>query len=116
MKKKIFCFDLDNVICKTSANYYSHSKPIKSSIKTINKIHENGNKIIIFTARGMSTFNGNILKAKKKYFKMTEQQLKRWGVKYSKLILGKPAYDMIIDDKGFGYSLSWRKKLLKDIE
>ena len=59
-EKKIFYFDLDNVICKTSANYYSHSKPIKSSIKTINKIHENGNKIIIFTARGMSTFNGNI--------------------------------------------------------
>ena len=47
---------------------------------------------------------------------MTEQQLKQWGVKYSELILGKPAYDMIIDDKGFGYSSVWKKKLRKELE
>ena len=29
MKKKIICFDIDNVICKTKTNEYSKSKPKK---------------------------------------------------------------------------------------
>ncbi len=29
MNKKIICFDIDNVICKTTTNKYSKSKPKK---------------------------------------------------------------------------------------
>ena len=32
MKKLIYCFDLDNVLCKTPANNYKKSKPIKRNI------------------------------------------------------------------------------------
>jgi hypothetical protein len=40
MKKKlIFCFDLDNVICKTKKNYYRNSKPIYNSIDIVNKLY-----------------------------------------------------------------------------
>ena len=36
MKKKyIFCFDIDNVICKTINKNYKTSKPNKKSIKKI---------------------------------------------------------------------------------
>ena len=52
MKKKIICFDIDNVICRTnSKNNYSKSKPIKKNIKLINEIHNKGYKIILYTAR-----------------------------------------------------------------
>ena len=34
--KKIFCFDLDNTICKTSGNKYKLSSPKKKNY-TINK-------------------------------------------------------------------------------
>ena len=28
-----------------------------------------------------------------------KETIKKWGVKYHKLIMGKPSYDLIIDDK-----------------
>ena len=37
---KIFCFDLDGVICKTKQNKYSSAKPIKKVIDLINKLYE----------------------------------------------------------------------------
>ena len=39
MKKKIICFDLDSVICKTKKNFYKESIPIKKNIKVINKLY-----------------------------------------------------------------------------
>ena len=40
MKKKIICFDLDNVICNTKKNYYSKSTPKKNVIKIINELYK----------------------------------------------------------------------------
>ena len=42
------------------------------------------------------------IKSSPKGFKLTKIQL-TWNVKYHKLILGKPTYDLIIDDKALGY-------------
>ncbi len=30
-KKKILCFDIDGIICKTKKNYYRNSKSIKKN-------------------------------------------------------------------------------------
>ena len=38
----------------------------------------------------MGRNNENILKAKKQGFKQTQNQLKKWKLKYHKLIFGKP--------------------------
>ena len=35
MKKKIICFDLDNVICLTKKNFYKKSKPNNLAIKKL---------------------------------------------------------------------------------
>ena len=109
--KKIICFDLDNVICKTPKNKdYKKSKPIKRNIKTINLLYENGFRIIIFTARYMGRNKNNVQKANDQGYVSTTKQLKSWGVKYDKLIMGKPSYDIIIDDKAFNYSEDWINK------
>ena len=50
MKKKIICFDLDNVICITKKNDYKNSKPLTRNIKIINQLYEKNNHIKIFTA------------------------------------------------------------------
>jgi|MDTF01.1.fsa_nt_gb hypothetical protein len=42
----IFCFDLDNVICKTEGSDYSTSTPYNDVIKKINILYEGGNKIL----------------------------------------------------------------------
>jgi hypothetical protein len=69
-------------------------------IKIVNQLYENGNIIIFQTARGMGRFENDAQKAIETFYKMTEEQLARWGVKYHQLFLGKPAGDIYIDDKG----------------
>lgn len=110
MKKKIICFDLDNVICTTKKNYYKKSKPKKNVIKLINNLHKKGHKILIFTARGMSTYKKNIKLILKNYKLLTEKQLARWDLKYDKLIFGKPSYDIYVDDKNYNFKKNWYKK------
>ena len=50
-KKKIkkYCFDIDGIICETVKNDYKNSVPNYKVIKIINKLHELGHYIIIFT-------------------------------------------------------------------
>ena len=90
---------MDDTICKTTKKKYAQSKPIKSIISKINSLKENGHTIKIFTARYMGRNKENYRLVKKKYFKRTEKQLKKWGVNFDELILGKPSYDYFIDDK-----------------
>ena len=89
MKKKILCFDLDNVLCKTYRNYYKQSKPIKKNINFVNKLYETGYYIKIFTARFMGRNNDNIKNAKKQGLVLTKKQLSNWNVKYHKSLFFK---------------------------
>jgi hypothetical protein len=113
--KKIICFDLDNVICKTKRNNYRSSLPIKKNIKFINFLYKNGFTIKIFTARYMGRSRENIIKAKKRGYKFTLKQLKTWKVRFHNLIFGKPSYDLIIDDKSLYYKKNWTKDLKKKL-
>ena len=111
--KKIICFDIDNIICKTVNNRYINSKPNMKVINLINSLFEKGHTIKIFTARFMGRNNENITKAKKQGYNLTKKQLKKWNLKYHKLIFGKPSYDIFIDDKVMGNEKSWYTKLKK---
>ena len=111
MSKKTFAFDIDGVICETQNGDYKNSVPNKKSIKKINALHAEGNKIIIFTARYMGKNNESIDLAYNEGYEFTKKQLDRWGVKYHTLKMGKPTYDIIIDDKQFNYSESWIEKI-----
>jgi hypothetical protein len=112
MKKyeKIYCFDLDGVICRTKGNLYSESKPIIKAIKKINQLYLNNNKIIIFTSRFMGRSHENINLAYKKGYNLTFKQLKKWKLNFHKLIFGKPSYDFIIDDKSINFK-NWIKNI-----
>lgn len=111
MKKKIFCFDIDGVICKTKGRDYSNAKPISKSILKINELYEKGHYIKIFTARYMGRNNDNIKLAKKQGYKKTYTQLKRWKLKFHKLIIGKPSFDIFVDDKSIGFNKNWTNKV-----
>ena len=113
---KIICFDLDNTLCKTIRNNYHKSTPIKKNINILNKLYDSGYMIKIFTSRFMGRSKENSSKAKKLGYNLTMRQLKKWNVKYHKLIVGKPSYDLIIDDKAYGYNNKWTNKLLKIIK
>ena len=88
----VYCFDLDGTLCNTDGNNYSESTP-KKRIKLVNKLFDEGNTIIIDTARG--SVSG------KNYFFFTVNQLKSWGVKFHTVRAGvKIGADIFIDDKG----------------
>lgn len=117
MKKKTLCFDLDNTICTTNGRNYFKSKPKKKVINLINKLYDEGYFIKILTARYMGRTDDNFTKAKKMGYKMTNKQLKKWGLKFHKLFLSKPSFDVYVDDKNFNFKKDWilkfKKKYLK---
>lgn len=115
-KKIIFCFDLDNTICKTKKSDYLSSKPKKNVIKLINKLYDQGHTIKINTARYMGRNNDDIRLANKQGYKKTFKQLKRWGLKFNKLKISKLSADIYIDDKSYGYSSKWIKDFEKIIK
>tara|TARA_B100000767_G_scaffold241818_1_gene238512 strand:- start:842 stop:1207 length:366 start_codon:yes stop_codon:yes gene_type:complete len=105
--KKIICFDIDNVICRTKGKDYKRARPNIIGIKKINKLFEKGYVIKLYTARFMGRNNDNISKAKKQGYEMTKNQLKRWKIKYHKLVFGKTSFDLFIDDKSMYFKKKW---------
>ena len=63
---------------------YSDPKPVQSEIKMVNQAHESGTIIILHTGRGWNQY------------KITVEQLKKFGIKYNQLVMGKP-YGPYID-------------------
>jgi hypothetical protein len=88
---KTFCFDIDGTICSETYGNYNTAIPFPDMIRMINCLYKQGHTITIHTARGGTT--GINWEA------VTETQLKKWGVKYHHLVMGKPAADVYIDDK-----------------
>jgi len=85
---KIYVFDLDGTICEERKTFEkSLAAPKQDVIDLVNKLFDDGNTIIIYTARSWSEF------------KITEHWLKEKDVKYNVLMCGKPIYDVWIDDR-----------------
>tara|TARA_B110000503_G_scaffold65393_1_gene102810 strand:+ start:16051 stop:16425 length:375 start_codon:yes stop_codon:yes gene_type:complete len=106
MKNKIIAFDLDDTLCSRpndvehlGGDKYQHCYPIQKNIDILNKLASEGNTIYIYTARGMSTFNGNVDKIYENLYELTLTHLKEWGVNHHGLYMGKIHYDLLVDDK-----------------
>jgi len=106
--KKI-CFDLDGTLCSNTWGKYHKAKPFKKAIIKVNELYNLGFYIMIFTARFTGKNNENLGKENLDGYIFTKKQIDSWGIKYHKLILGKPNYDIIIDDKQIGYNQDWIK-------
>lgn len=111
MKPKIICFDLDNTICTTVSSNYKKSKPKKKIIHFINQLYDQGFYIKIFTSRYMGRTKDKVSLSKKKDSGHTKKQLEKWGLKYHELFLGKPSYDIFVDDKSLFFKKNWINEL-----
>jgi len=87
----IIYVDIDGTICTITGGIYTDAKPMMKRIRKINKLYAKGNTIIYWTARGTAT--------QIDWLELTKNQLDRWGCKYHELRMGKPEYDLWIDDK-----------------
>ena len=103
-----YCFDLDGTICDTPLRPddnkpgYLESTPYPFMVDQVNRLFDEGHKIIIMTARGRGSGID--------WTQLTIEQLDRWGVKYHELepMFHKPTADLFIDDKGINVE-EWKK-------
>jgi len=97
---KRFCFDLDNTLVtypKIPGDYAS-VEPIKKTIGYLRFLKEQGNYIIIYTARRMKTHKGNLGCILADVGKITLDTLERFNIPYDEVFFGKPHADFYIDD------------------
>ena len=88
----IYYIDIDETIADTPVDRdYNKSKPIYENIQKANRLFDEGNHIVYWTARGTGSGID--------WREVTEKQFESWGVKYHKLLFGKPIYDFLICDK-----------------
>lgn len=92
-------FDLDDTIQFANYRDYQNATPNKEVIEKIKLAKKNGATIIIHTARGMLSCNGDAERADKKNRDTIEQWLEAFGVPCDELRFGKPMADAYVDDK-----------------
>ena len=105
-----YCFDLDGTICDTPLRPsdlkpgYLEATPFPFMVEQVNRLYDEGNHIIIMTARGRGSGID--------WTDWTIKQLDMWGVKYHELepMFHKPTADIFIDDKGMSVE-EWKKTI-----
>jgi len=103
-----YCFDIDGTLCDTPNNEkgkpdYVNAKPFPFMVEQVNRLYDQGNYIIMQTARGKGSGIDHT--------ELTKKQLDEWGYKYHELfpMFCKPTADIFIDDKGINVE-NWKKK------
>lgn len=123
-QKKIIAIDLDDVICTRSKEYehlgpakYDYCEPILENIDLVYKLWDsNQYKIVIYTARGMAQFKGDIGTVYQKLYEKTKKQLDKWKVPYDELVMGKIHYDVLIDDKALNSDQTNFSEIIRFLE
>ena len=103
-----YCFDIDGTLCETPSDPDGHNvrywdaQPIPFMVEQVNRLFDDGHKIIMMTARGRGSG--------KDWTDLTREQLDRWGYKYHEIepMFHKPTADLFVDDKGINVE-DWKK-------
>jgi len=103
-----YCFDIDGTLCHTPNKEngkpdYHNAQPFPFMLEQVNRLYDEGNYIIMQTARG----KGSSID----HSELTKNQLDDWGFKYHELfpMFCKPTADIFIDDKGINVE-DWKKQ------
>ncbi len=103
-----YCFDIDGTLCHTPNNEkgkpdYENAQPLPFMVEQVNRLYDEGNYIIMQTARGKGSGIDHT--------ELTKKQLSDWGYKYHELfpMFCKPTADIFIDDKGID-AMVWAAK------
>ncbi|WP_321334258.1 HAD hydrolase family protein [uncultured Bacteroides sp.] len=90
--------DMDGTIC-TEEKTYSRclALPKEQAVESVNRLYDAGHTIIIYSARTWMEFE------------MTTAWLKKHGVKYHQLMMGKPIGDVWIDDRALRFEENWKE-------
>jgi capsule biosynthesis phosphatase len=99
--RKKLVIDLDGTLCvETNGQDYVNPAPRTDVIRRVNEMWQSGWDVTICTARGMNRFEGNLTLIEDAFRSCTETWLKEHRVCYDRLVFGKPAGDLYVDNKG----------------
>lgn len=111
--KKRYCFDLDGTLVSfpKKKGDYTTVEPIYRNIELLRTLKEQGNTIIIYTARRMKTHNSNVANVIKDIGRLTFDTLEKFNIPYDEIYFGKPYADFYIDDLGISVFDNLEKKI-----
>ncbi len=99
----VIMIDLDGVICTEEKTFERPlAKPIPDTAEALHLLRGQGHTVIIYTARSWAEYS------------MTVDWLHRHGIEYDALTMGKPIYDVWVDDRAIRFE-TWAS-LLRQIE
>jgi capsule biosynthesis phosphatase len=89
---KNFIVDVDGTLCEELGGVYTYATvpPRIEMINKVNQLYDSGSKIVLFTARGMRTYSGDIEQINLHVRPVLIKWLGEHDVKYHELIMGKP--------------------------
>lgn len=87
-----FIFDIDGTICpiKEKNQEYIDLVPYKDIVDKIKQYKDGGARIVLFTARNMKSYNGNLGMINANTAKVMLEWLDKWAIPYDEIIYGKP--------------------------
>ena len=95
-RPKTIMVDLDGVICSEERTFERPlAKPIEGAKEALQALHEAGNTIVVYTARGWAEY------------RVAKQWLDDHGMAYDALHMGKPIGDVWIDDRAIRFN-NWK--------
>ena len=86
--------DIDETLCCNSPA--GVNEPVNSIIAKVNRFGDEGHTIVLWTSRPES------------FREETEAELEAWNVWYDELIMDKPSFDLLVDDKAVNV-LGWMR-------
>lgn len=93
--------DFDNTIARSSFPDFEIREPLPGTIEALQKLHEQGWKLTIYTARPWVDYQ------------KIEDWCEKHGLPIRRIICGKPLFKYMIDDRNIEFSGNWDEVLKK---
>ena len=103
-KEKVLVFDIDVTLCeiRRKNQSYLEVEPKYEMLKKLKEYREQGFYVILYTARQMKTYEGNVGQIVKNTGKTLFEWLEKYEVPYDEIHFGKPwcgSNGFYVDDK-----------------
>lgn len=102
-KPQRLCFDVDGVLCddRDQSIPYDERPPYPYAVEALRKLADAGFEIIVQTARHMMKYDGNQQRAHDYGFRDLVRWLKKHGIPFDEVYMGKASAHRYIDDRGY---------------
>ena len=104
LKSFSFVVDIDGTLCpiKTKEQQYEDLKPYPQMVDKLREYKGQGARIVLFTARNMNSYGGNLGQINVHTAKILLAWLDKWNIPYDEVLYGKPwpgHHGFYVDDR-----------------